>query len=560
MSASSPAAQFAARLLVTIDTECDKSPNWKVSSPVTHRNITEALPAVLQPLFERYGVRPTYLLSPEVLTHPESVRTLKSFRDTELTTHLHGDFLTPQAKRHDMAGADTDDMQWEYGADLERAKMETLTELFRQQVGYQPLSFRAGRFGAGPHTGKILQDLGYLVDSSVTPHVTWTSRKGEKYPDYRGYPEMPYYLGPEGDIARPGAGGLLEVPVTVLAPGALGQAGGPVWFRPWYSDTETLLRAMDAVLDEPPVDGIHRPLMMMFHSVEVLAGASPYPQTEADVERYLGMLEAVFRHAAARGVQACTMAEYARDYAAFRQGRPAADPHSDPDPDPAIRLPQAAIDAAVDRHGAHPWFKYVSAQRGTRWDVVQPCAWVARNVPRTAPVLSVGTGAGMNLLWYAQNGYASLAGTDIDARAIAAGQELAALAGAPIRYAVEDAMAPRAFQGERFGVIEALNCTMYMPQFTLEKLLDRYLPLLAEDGVLLFDFIDAAFDAMPGNQYLSSDAGLPEAQRRPSEYLHRFTPAQVEQTLAAFGLRVRQTFTVPQAIPRHVYAVSRIPT
>lgn len=235
------------RLLVTIDTECDKSSNWRTASPLTFRGVTETIPGRLQPLFTRFGIRPTYLLSPEVMTHPESVATLRSIRDSELTTHLHGDYIVPKIKTWDFAGSITDEMQWEYGHDLERAKLAALTEMFRQQFGYQPLSFRAGRFGAGPHTGKILQDLGYRIDSSVTPHICWTSRRGEKRPDYRGYGEMPYTLGLEGDIAKPGTGGLLELPVTILPKGAVGanNPAEPVWFRPWYSDADTLCRVMD---------------------------------------------------------------------------------------------------------------------------------------------------------------------------------------------------------------------------------------------------------------------------------------------------------------------------
>jgi hypothetical protein len=209
------------RLLVTIDTECDRTPTWRTSSPLSFRGVTDSIPRRIQPLFERFGVRPTYLVSSEVICHPESVAVLASLQNVELSTHLHGDDMTPRIKTWEMAGGVTDQMQWEYDEDLERSKLETLTDLFRQQFDRQPLSFRAGRFGAGPHTGRILKDLGYVIDSSVTPHVCWTSRTGEKRPDYRNFPEVPYLLDADGDISRPGKGGILELPVTVLAPGTV---------------------------------------------------------------------------------------------------------------------------------------------------------------------------------------------------------------------------------------------------------------------------------------------------------------------------------------------------
>ena len=62
-------------------------------------------------------------------------------------------------------------MQGDYPPEIERGKLAALTELFRKRIGYSPTSFRAGRFGIGHDTGRWLFELGYLVDSSVVPHV-----------------------------------------------------------------------------------------------------------------------------------------------------------------------------------------------------------------------------------------------------------------------------------------------------------------------------------------------------------------------------------------------------
>lgn len=560
------------RLLVTIDTECDKSSTWRTASPLTFRGVTEAIPDRLQPLFARFGIRPTYLLSPEVMTHPGSVAALKACRDVELTTHLHGDYVVPQIKTWDFAGTTTDEMQWEYGAELERAKMATLTEMFRQQFGFQPLSFRAGRFGAGPHTGRILQELGYRIDSSVTPHICWTSRRGEKRPDYRRHPEMPYTLGPEGDISCPGTGGLLEVPVTILPTGtvASNNPAEPIWFRPWYSDADTLCRVLDHVLAQPPVNGVHRPLMMMFHNVELLAGASPYPQTAAEVQRYLDMMARVFELAERRGVKACTMAEYADLYsartarqtapapkaAAIELRRPAPAPAVDLAPE--IRIPAALVEKAIADHGAQPWFSYVFRERASRWDVVKPCQWIARHVGPQQPILSIGTGVGLNLLWLAERGFTQLYGTDIDPKAVAAGRQIAATAGLPVTLAVDDALAPKLLGSERYAVIEALNWCHLLDGFSLDRLLEAYMPSLAADGVFIIDTIDTAYDSVPGNQYHTADRGKPESQRRPSEYRSRFSEADIRAAFAKAGLRLEETLEEAQVIPKRVYIGRRV--
>lgn len=192
-----------------------------------------------------------------------------------------------------------------------------LTELFAQQIGQRPVSFRAGRFGVSEHTGRILSELGYRVDSSVTPHVVWTDKQGRKLPDFRNSPEFPYRVGPAGNLWQPGPGKLLEVPVTILA-GA--NPDEPRWFRPWYSDTNTLCDILRRVAAEPPCGGICRPLVMMFHNVELVAGASPYPQTEADVQKFLDSMRRVFELARELGIRPGTLAEYEQEFAAAEQG------------------------------------------------------------------------------------------------------------------------------------------------------------------------------------------------------------------------------------------------
>jgi len=303
-------------LLVTIDTECDKTATWQTASPLRFTGVTTAIPDKLQPLFADFGIRPTYLLSPEVIAHPESCAVLREARDVELATHLHGEYIVPEIKTWDLAGSITGDMQWMYHPQLERAKLAVLTELFAQQFGFAPKSFRAGRFGISHHTARFLAELGYLIDSSVTPHVCWTSRHAKAGPDFRHFDEMPYTVGSRGDIWRHGKGGFLELPITILSAGTLvaTNSSEPIWFRPSYSDTDTLINVLDYVLEQPAQGDVHRPPVMMFHNVELVPGASPYSQTEEDVTRYLDTLKRVFAHAEKRGLRSCTMTEYHRYY------------------------------------------------------------------------------------------------------------------------------------------------------------------------------------------------------------------------------------------------------
>ncbi len=53
------------------------------------------------PLFQQHSVKPTYLISPEVLNDTQSVETLKQLKDCELGTHLHTEYIEPDIKHLD---------------------------------------------------------------------------------------------------------------------------------------------------------------------------------------------------------------------------------------------------------------------------------------------------------------------------------------------------------------------------------------------------------------------------------------------------------------------------
>ena len=305
-------------VVVSIDTECDKGPGWKTQFPLRFRSVTEGIPEIFTPLFRKHDLVPTYLVSPEILQDAECVGVLRGLRDAELGTHLHGEFIEPEADREAPV---TSTPQTAYAPEVERQKLKNLTDLFESAIGRRPLSFRAGRFALGRRSLQFLDELGYRVDSSVTPFRT-NEYRGGLSSNYWGAPLAPYHPSAE-DPRRPGSLRLLEVPVTILAPilarwpsfllrrlsdRTMNKApmrmllGGPIekmWVRPLRGTPEQLASWADAVIAswEP---GSTPVLNVMFHSVEVIAAASPYTQTEQDVRGLLGGLEHLFEHLRAR--------------------------------------------------------------------------------------------------------------------------------------------------------------------------------------------------------------------------------------------------------------------
>lgn len=270
-------------LTITIDTECDHDSEWKRSKPLTFHSINEGIPNRLQPVFNDVGAIPTYLLTVEVMEDAESVSTIRNIQGAhELGTHLHAAFIEPEKKFFDYAGIDSPDFQCNDKPQIEYSKLENLTNLFREKFGYSPVSFRAGRYGAGVNTIRSLTKLGYKVDTSVTPHIKWSEPRGDV--DFRKAPEQPYYPRHDSlvDNEHQNRGPLLEMPVTMKKR----WLRGPRWFRPWFSSVQQMKDIVQYHLKEYRNEKIIN-INMMFHSMEIIAGATPYPQSENDVSRYL---------------------------------------------------------------------------------------------------------------------------------------------------------------------------------------------------------------------------------------------------------------------------------
>jgi hypothetical protein len=293
---------------ITIDTECDHDPHWARSTPLRFESVLVGLPERLQPLFGATGAVPTYLLTVEVMESEECVAVLRSLPGRrEYGTHLHAAFVEPQKKFFDYAGVDSPDFQCHCPKEVEHAKLENLTNLFVDRFGERPRSFRAGRFGAGANTISALGQLGYVVDTSVTPHIRWRHPDGNV--DYRRAPEQPYFPAVRSLAqAADSRGQILEVPVTMRRR----WLRGPHWLRPWFSSVASMKETVRYHLSRYGNREIIV-LNMMFHSMEVISRASPYPQTEMDVQRFLSDLADVLGWCRDEGLSFCGLAGVAAE-------------------------------------------------------------------------------------------------------------------------------------------------------------------------------------------------------------------------------------------------------
>ena len=302
--------QLKIYLIVSLDTECDKGPKWRVKQPLSFKNIIEGVPERLEPLFGEYGIKSTYLLSPEILKDDACVSLFSSLGGSvELGTHLHADFIEPE-ENSTTELAQT--VQADLTPEVEFEKLRNLTELFHKKIGYPPLSFRAGKFGISSHSLDFLEQLGYIVDSSVTPYKWWWRGKI----NFLGAPEQPYYPSSQ-DFRKKGNMSILEVPITLINPFwakyplkflrrinpfnkiqiismnlLLKKRLACSWLRPTFSTDQEMYSITKYLYKKERDDRFV--LCMMFHSSEATPDMSPYNLTDKEVVDFLERLRRYF--------------------------------------------------------------------------------------------------------------------------------------------------------------------------------------------------------------------------------------------------------------------------
>jgi hypothetical protein len=321
------------KLVVSLDVEADDQ--WRHGIPVATCNVGYWAP--FQALCERYGVVPTYLIASEIVADDKARDLLAGWRSrgvAEVGAHLHPWTTPPFAESPGSRFNDSlHAFPSELPDDLLREKIATLTGQIRDAFGFSPTAFRAGRYGLDERVAKYLAEQGFLVDSSVTPLVSWRSTPGMGGggPDFRRFTVEPFRIAGTGDP------GLIEIPVTVLQtyrvfdrfPRLLPayqwlpvRAARKVMFRqrlkaqpmwlvpyPWYDADDLALvwrRAEEAGVEVA---------VMNFHSSELMAGGSPFRPTPSSVRDLYACLDRFFGYVGERGGRFVGLTEAARGLA-----------------------------------------------------------------------------------------------------------------------------------------------------------------------------------------------------------------------------------------------------
>jgi GT2 family glycosyltransferase len=188
------------RLYVIVDTEAEFDWEQPFSRELTDVDAMENIWRG-QDIFDRYGLRPIYLVDYPVASQPRSYAPLRKIVDRggcEIGAHLHP-WTTPPFEE---ALGQYNSYVGNLDPALEARKLAELVGVIEKNLGIKPTFYRAGRYGLGPATVRTLVDFGITVDFSILPGADLRDKGG---PNFSNFSPCPY---------RAGEGALLSLPMT----------------------------------------------------------------------------------------------------------------------------------------------------------------------------------------------------------------------------------------------------------------------------------------------------------------------------------------------------------
>lgn len=285
--------QFKGNLYVTIDTEMDADIHWRKTFPPQFSSVLYGIPKILRPIWDKHHVTPIYFVSPEVVEDRKCCEVLKRElkKGAVIGAHLHPEYIEPSKK--DMSkNAPAEFPCSAYDRENEKQKINNLTKLIEKNIGVTPVWYRAARFGADADSISILEELGYKYDSSFTPCIDWSDRGG---PNHRAAPLRRYYINTNNMYQADDRikVGIQEFPVTIMGKrwGIIGRVLPENWlFYRWLRPSHMLYLEERRMIQQLKKRQI-RDIVLMFHSMEVMVGKTPYVRAKWMQVYYLWRLE-----------------------------------------------------------------------------------------------------------------------------------------------------------------------------------------------------------------------------------------------------------------------------
>ena len=303
---------FGTRFMLFVDTE--EEFDW--SAPFSrHGHGVTALDGMAggQAYFNAAGVKPIYVTDYPVVDADAAAAMMAQWvadGTADVGAHLHPWVNPPHVE--DVTDANS------YAGFLpeavERAKLSALSERIAERFGQRPVAYRAGRYGVGPNSARLLEEAGFRIDSSVRSRFDYSAQHG---PDFRGLPVNPYWAGPRR--------ALVELPLSTAFTGML-RGGGERLYQKARSISKVAgglartgllsripltpegvpasdsISAIDALIEEGATV-----LNFSFHSPTLEPGHTPYVRNAKDQTAFFIWWDKILDHLAKRGVGAASL-------------------------------------------------------------------------------------------------------------------------------------------------------------------------------------------------------------------------------------------------------------
>ena len=290
------------QLLVVVDTEEDF--DWDAPFDRANTGVgSMAHIGAFQELCQSYGLKPIYVSDYPVVDQPDGRRLLLEYHAAGkaiIGAHLHPWVSPPHEEEVNAYNSYPGNLP----PALEREKLARLTERIEAEFGERPTVYKAGRYGLGPNTAGILEDLGYQVDLSPCCPFDLT---GDGGPDYTRFSSRPFFCG-DGLLSIPGSGGFAGWVRGGAGRWLYGLAARPslAWSR--MTGVLARLKAVDRLKLSPEgftleemkhlsrhlFAGGERVFSVTLHSPSLQPGNTPYVRNETDLRAFLGTLGSYF--------------------------------------------------------------------------------------------------------------------------------------------------------------------------------------------------------------------------------------------------------------------------
>ncbi len=297
--------------LLTIVVDTEEEFDWSAPFSRDQRSVSNAKEQrVAHEIYDAHGVRPGYVLDQAILESSEAVEfflALEAQGKADLGVHLHP-WLTPP---YDEEVNAYNSFHGNLDPALEQAKIDTITQLFIDKIGRQPLFFKAGRYGLGQNSLQYLKNAGYQIDCSVVPKGTFRHTLG---PDFRAMPHQPFWIDDaktflELPLSRNIVGGLSPI-INHYCLAASAFFDNPLFARLRVPGVLAKLGLLERITLSPEGNAIEdlkkllrvsvergdRVFNMAYHSSSCLPGGAPYVSDSGDLKQFLAVIKELLRY------------------------------------------------------------------------------------------------------------------------------------------------------------------------------------------------------------------------------------------------------------------------